>query len=177
METMHWVPEAPRAHALRVHGRVLARVTGEPGARRATRVTDDDVRPLALRRVGFVHPRTVLRREDTFADVASLETDWGGEGRILFPDGRTFRLARLSASGGDYSVRDEEGRVVLRLQRDGAGDAPAGTVAVEPELEVERCVALAVLGWHEALSELEDRARPVTVYNGPDRRRSPRLAF
>jgi hypothetical protein len=186
METMQWVPEAPRVHALHAGGQILARVAGEPGARRATRTSGGAT--LALRRVGFVRPRTVLRPEGGLADVASLESDWDGEGRILFPDGRTYRLARESASGGDYCVRDEAGRVVLRLHREGAVDAAGATVAVEPAMlavrdapdaarEVERCVALAVLGWNEALSDLEDPSRPVTVYNGADRRRSPRLAF
>ncbi len=177
MQSMRWVPEVSRGTALHLGGRVLARMDGDARERGLTSLIDGAPRPLTVKRVGFVNPRVVVRPQGSMSDVAALEMDWTGEGAIRFADGDAFTLTRVTSSGDEFVVRDASRRVVMRVQREGALPTVQAHVAVEPELEVGRCVVLASLSWHQALSELDDPSAPVTLHDGVDRRRSPRHGF
>lgn len=161
-----------RAHLLHAGDEVLARLERTGAA--TTRVeTGGEV--LQVSRVGFVRPRVVLRPEGSMAEIAAFVPDaMPGTGTIVFADGTSYGLERVSFHGGECVVRDPAGKQVLHVQREIGSGHTGAALTVEHGVGVDRALPLATLCWHVLLLELDDPNRPLSVYNGVERRRSPR---
>jgi hypothetical protein len=171
--SMTWNQDAVRAHTLRAGGEVVARLvrTGTTTRVEAGGAVYD------VARVGFVRRRVVVRPAGSLSDVAALVEDPSGNVDITLENGARFALDRVSSSGGECAVRDALGKKVLTMERELADDGPRAEIRVERGLDRHTATMLAALSWHVLLTDLDDPSRPVSVYNGPERRQHPRQQF
>jgi hypothetical protein len=167
-------PDAVRTHTLRAGGEIVARFVQQGGT---TRVEAGDA-VYELARVGFVRPRVVVRPVGSLADVASLVEDpSSGSADITLAGGERFAFDRLSSAGGDCAVSDARGLRVLTMERELRDDGPTAAIRVLAGLNRHTATMLAMLSWHVLMTDLDDPRRPLTMYNGPERRRHPRQQF
>ncbi|MFZ5478416.1 MAG: hypothetical protein ACOZNI_16730 [Myxococcota bacterium] len=165
------VHDGGQAHVLRAGDEVVARLvrTGATTTRAEARDAEYDIV-----RVGFVRPRVVVRPKGSLSDVAALVDPATGHGAIEFADGARYGFDWVSPAGGECAVRDPTGRPVLTMRREVGPERAGAAIRVDRSLDRRTATVLAMLSWHVLLLDLEDLRRPVTVYNGPERRKGPR---
>jgi hypothetical protein len=98
----------------------------------------------SIRRVGFHHPRTVVRPTGHLAELARVESGWDGHDRLEIVSGPTWDLD--STHPGQVILRDESGASLVRVSEpSGWGDTSGAHVVANPGLVQDRFGTLALL--------------------------------
>jgi hypothetical protein len=83
------------------------------------------------------------------SEIATFRAGWGGGGFLQFPDGRRFRLARLSFWRSEWAWMDADGRCLLRLKITSASMNTVGRLEIDPTaVSVPDLSFLVLLGWY-----------------------------
>lgn len=102
-----------------------------------------------LKPEGFLHSRITVQEAGAAGEPAIFQSGFWGGGRLLLPDGRSYRFKKTSFWGSRWAFVDDSGRPLVsfksrnRLFRTGcAVEIGSGALAL-PELPI-----LALLGWY-----------------------------
>lgn len=115
---------------------------------------------------GFWHPRYLVREEGTEIDVAEFFPTWHwSSGRIQFVNGKVFTWKAEGFFSKRYSMRDETGTVLFRLQ-EGLGHSfwkdlfkQQGRLAIEAaSVDPKIMSVLTLLAWHLVVILHQQRA-------------------
>ena len=158
MVHLEWASPAAGEWELRGEEGLVARLShGERGC-----VAEAQPNAWTLQRVGFHHPRVVVRPVGALAEIAHVQSDWRGIHGLHFASGPSWEIDPSHSAG--TVVRDETGAVVMRLAWNGRFDAPGARVTAAVETISGRFgpISLVVAGFL-FLETLGDPARRISL--------------
>lgn len=116
-----------------------------------------------LRRPGTALGETELREGDLPNALATYKSHWGGGGTLTCSDGTRFLLACSGIWHHIWSLRDENGDTVLRIEPRSRKVSLGHTRNISlPGDEPDRLLLLIVFLWHEIL-QAQDEADIVAI--------------